>query len=72
MSNTMNKMNNALLEMGWSHYAAAVLAVEVGVINEWLKVGATLTATVLAIYSIALKHMEIQKMRKKFFNNKNK
>lgn len=68
----MEKMNDALLNMGWTHYVSAVLAVEVTMINEWLKVGATLTATVLALYSIYLKHLEIQKMRKKFYNKNDK
>lgn len=58
--------------LGWTHYATAFLAIEVGVVNDWLKAAATVIAMVLAVYTIIYKHMEIVKMRDKFYKNNNK
>jgi hypothetical protein len=63
---------NWIESLGWTHYATAFLAIEVGVINEWLKAFATVIASVLAIYTIIYKHMEIVKMRDKFYKNNKK
>jgi hypothetical protein len=63
---------NWVESLSWTHYATAFLAIEVGVINEWLKAFATVIASVLAIYTIIYKHMEIVKMRDKFYKNNKK
>ena len=63
-------MNNVMMDLGWAHYATTILAIEVSVVNEYMKLVGGIIASILALYSIALKHIEIMKMRKKFFNNK--
>lgn len=66
----MKGMNGVMMNMGWSHYATVLLAVEVSVLNEYMKLVGGIIASVLAVYSIALKHIEIMKMKNKFENNK--
>ena len=63
---------NWFANLGWTHYATAFLAIEATEINEWLKVFATIIASVLAIYTIIYKHLEIVKMRNKFYKNNKK
>lgn len=63
-------MNELMINIGWSHYATVLLAVEVSVLNEYMKLVGGVIASVLAVYSIALKHIEIMKMKNKFNNKK--